>query len=131
MGGCSLQLELGIQWNDHPEGRARITARPICKQVPCSDFTTSEACSPSICDWQDNWVIDKCVPKASCDSFDNNADCPSNRCSWNGAACEAKATCGGDANGAECKFPFTYQGTSYNTCIDANHDQPWCYTEAD
>merc|ERR1712039_194618 len=38
-----------------------------------------------------------------------------------GTICQAKPTCGGTANGAACKFPFTYQGTSYNTCTSAGH----------
>lgn len=27
-------------------------------------------------------------------------------------------TTGGTAKGAECKFPFTYNGTEYKTCIN-------------
>jgi len=37
-------------------------------------------------------------------------------------------TCGGNAGGASCKFPFTYHGKTYNSCTSVNHDQPWCYT---
>ena len=25
-------------------------------------------------------------------------------------------------------FPFIYEGVEYTTCIDLNHDKPWCST---
>ena len=26
----------------------------------------------------------------------------------------------------DCVFPFTYQGSVYNGCIELNHDRHWC-----
>jgi hypothetical protein len=37
-------------------------------------------------------------------------------------------TCGGDAGGAPCMFPFTENGVSYTQCTSVGHNQPWCYT---
>jgi len=38
--------------------------------------------------------------------------------------------CGGNAaEGAQCVFPFVYNGVTYNECTTANHDQAWCYTD--
>lgn len=42
---------------------------------------------------------------------------------------QATPTCGGTAYGAPCSFPFSYGGSSYDSCTAADHDQPWCYTE--
>ena len=41
----------------------------------------------------------------------------------------ATATTGGNAGGASCVFPFTYNGVSYTTCIIAyNGNTSWCAT---
>ena len=35
----------------------------------------------------------------------------------------------GNAGGACCKFPFTWNGKTYKTCsFDNGHTKPWCYT---
>ncbi|KAI8499076.1 hypothetical protein Bbelb_235290 [Branchiostoma belcheri] len=31
----------------------------------------------------------------------------------------------------ECHFPFTYEGKTYNSCTNVNHDRPWCSLTAD
>merc|ERR1719253_63732 len=44
----------------------------------------------------------------------------------------SKATCGGDAGGAPCLFPFTYNGKEYTECttIDSgDRGLPWCFTD--
>ena len=39
-------------------------------------------------------------------------------------------TCGGNAGGAPCLFPFTYKGVKHTSCTTLdNGGQPWCYTE--
>jgi len=43
---------------------------------------------------------------------------------------ESIPTCGGTANGADCRFPFNYEGKEYFECTDVDHDQPWCYANA-
>lgn len=30
-----------------------------------------------------------------------------------------------------CELPFKYAGINYDHCISRDHDQPWCYTNAD
>jgi len=40
-------------------------------------------------------------------------------------------TCGGDAGGAPCQFPFSYKGTQYSACTtkdSGDRGLPWCYT---
>ena len=37
-------------------------------------------------------------------------------------------TWNGNAKGAPCSFPFTYNGREYNRCITINHSRPWCGT---
>merc|ERR1711920_48786 len=37
-------------------------------------------------------------------------------------------TCGGNANGKACAFPFVYKGKRYNSCTSIEHTQPWCST---
>lgn len=37
-------------------------------------------------------------------------------------------TLGGNSDGLPCKFPFWYEEVRYTTCIDVNHDKPWCST---
>jgi len=44
---------------------------------------------------------------------------------------EVAKTCGGNAAGAACQFPFEYQGLQYTACTSTNSDQPWCYTSGD
>ena len=42
-----------------------------------------------------------------------------------------KTVSGSQAN-KECKFPFTFRGTEYNTCISGSRRrQPWCPTQLD
>ena len=47
------------------------------------------------------------------------------------------STCGGSANdGADCMFPFIYDGIKYQSCTLADTDlsgviEPWCYTDPD
>ena len=42
-----------------------------------------------------------------------------------------KTHSGSQAN-KECKFPFTFRGTEYNTCISGSRRrQPWCPTQLD
>jgi len=41
-----------------------------------------------------------------------------------------ETTCGGNAGGAGCTFPFTYQGVTYSECSMANHHQLWCSLDA-
>jgi len=43
------------------------------------------------------------------------------------SGCDIVYTTDGDA----CVFPFTYQGVTYDTCTDANHDDLWCSLDAD
>ena len=42
-------------------------------------------------------------------------------------------TVGGGKTGANCVFPFIYQGTKHNNCIliDADDGKPWCSTKTD
>eukprot|EP00118_Oscarella_pearsei_P024648 m.306502 g.306502 ORF g.306502 m.306502 type:complete len:305 (+) comp41311_c0_seq1:53-967(+) len=43
--------------------------------------------------------------------------------------CEPPArTCGGNAGGAGCQFPFSYKGKKYYDCTSVDHTQRWCYT---
>ena len=37
-------------------------------------------------------------------------------------------TCGGNADGALCKFPFNYEGITYHACTTQDHSEEWCYT---
>jgi hypothetical protein len=39
---------------------------------------------------------------------------------------EPPKTCGGTGLGSKCRFPFTYKGTTYFECTEADHSQPWC-----
>merc|ERR1711976_1082472 len=71
-----------LKWNDHPTGTASSFARPICKQVPCSDFTTSQTCNPRRCKWEDNWISDQCVAKDPCSTFTTSQMCDPNICQW-------------------------------------------------
>merc|ERR1719253_1558702 len=44
-----------------------------------------------------------------------------------------KGTCGGNADGAPCMFPFTYKGVQYNECTSTDsgdQNKPWCWTDA-
>jgi hypothetical protein len=47
-----------------------------------------------------------------------------------GARALAGATCGGDAGGAPCDFPFFYNLVMYSECtdVDSADGKPWCYT---
>ncbi len=38
------------------------------------------------------------------------------------------ATTGGNANGAICAFPFTYNGLAYSACIPDPNRGDWCGT---
>jgi hypothetical protein len=40
------------------------------------------------------------------------------------------ATCGGNAKGAPCTFPFRYKRVDYSSCTMADHTEPWCYVDA-
>merc|ERR1712054_33864 len=42
------------------------------------------------------------------------------------AACST--TTGGNAAGAGCAFPFTYQGKTHDKCTGAGSSKRWCYT---
>lgn len=44
------------------------------------------------------------------------------------AAERVRETCGGNAAGAACKFPFEYAGEQYTACTSVDNGQPWCYT---
>jgi hypothetical protein len=51
----------------------------------------------------------------------------------NGQTCqivEATTTCGGNACGATCHFPFTYNGEKYTKCTSVGNDRPWCFTDS-
>ncbi|XP_020904503.1 72 kDa type IV collagenase [Exaiptasia diaphana] len=37
-------------------------------------------------------------------------------------------TIAGNANGANCVFPFTYNKKTYTNCININHPYKWCST---
>ncbi|CAE7848057.1 RE1 [Symbiodinium necroappetens] len=39
-------------------------------------------------------------------------------------------SCGGTGGGAACKFPFEFNGKTYETCTKEGHDRPWCFTVA-
>merc|ERR1712194_434898 len=30
-----------------------------------------------------------------------------------------------------CVFPFIYEGVTYDSCTNVDHDEPWCSTEVD
>merc|ERR1719414_280552 len=45
--------------------------------------------------------------------------------------CDCPATCGGNARGNQCKFPFKYNGKTYTACTSEGHDRTWCYTDDD
>ncbi|XP_062513883.1 fibronectin-like [Corticium candelabrum] len=38
-------------------------------------------------------------------------------------------TCDGSDEKANCVFPFVYKESTYYTCTNVGHNQPWCYTE--
>ncbi|CAE7212733.1 unnamed protein product [Symbiodinium natans] len=38
------------------------------------------------------------------------------------------STCGGTGGGAACKFPFEFNGKTYESCTKEGHDRPWCFT---
>lgn len=40
-------------------------------------------------------------------------------------------TNGGNSNGTNCVFPFIYNGSSYDQCIDLDHTYAWCATSID
>ena len=40
-------------------------------------------------------------------------------------------TCGGNAEGADCVFPFKYKSKTYHACTTVDRDQPWCATKQD
>ena len=42
--------------------------------------------------------------------------------------CHSQATCGGNANGASCVFPFIYGGVEFNQCTYYGRTQRWCAT---
>ena len=45
--------------------------------------------------------------------------------------CKTVSDSGSQLN-KKCKFPFTFQGTKYNTCISGiKREKPWCPTELD
>jgi len=39
-------------------------------------------------------------------------------------------SCGGTGGGAACKFPFEFNGKTYESCTKEGHDRPWCFTVA-
>jgi prolyl-tRNA editing enzyme YbaK/EbsC (Cys-tRNA(Pro) deacylase) len=43
----------------------------------------------------------------------------------------SNSTCGGNAGGKACHFPFTYKGKAYQECTMADNNQPWCATTDD
>ena len=45
--------------------------------------------------------------------------------------CICSRTIEGTANGAKCRFPFTYRGVTYNGCTKKDEDKLWCRTTAD
>ncbi|KAI0231053.1 hypothetical protein LSAT2_018566 [Lamellibrachia satsuma] len=46
------------------------------------------------------------------------------------ASVPATRTFGGTAKGANCLFPFTYQGANYNGCVEIYPgEMPWCKTD--
>ena len=44
------------------------------------------------------------------------------------AGAGAISTTGGNANGANCTFPFQYKGKQYSACTRADHTKLWCAT---
>eukprot|EP00931_Biecheleriopsis_adriatica_P039579 TRINITY_DN22628_c0_g1_i1.p1 TRINITY_DN22628_c0_g1~~TRINITY_DN22628_c0_g1_i1.p1 ORF type:complete len:319 (-),score=25.61 TRINITY_DN22628_c0_g1_i1:120-1055(-) len=40
-------------------------------------------------------------------------------------------TCGGNAGGKPCSFPFTSKGVQYTHCITRDSSRPWCFTAED
>ena len=40
------------------------------------------------------------------------------------------STCGGNAQGAPCTFPFEYEGSSYSACTSADLGELWCRTDS-
>jgi len=38
-------------------------------------------------------------------------------------------TCGGNAHGKQCRFPFRYKGVTYSECTGVDHWSPWCSTD--
>ena len=43
----------------------------------------------------------------------------------------AQQTCGGNADGADCTFPFTYSSLTWNQCTTFGKTRPWCSTTSD
>lgn len=69
----------------------------------------------------------------SCTEADNDRPwCRTASGSWGNCDCgypyDEISTCGGNAQGQPCQFPFQYDGEPQFGCIESNHDQPWCKT---
>jgi len=119
---CDVEAIYPKVLNKKDEAFAALTTE---KQFTCSESTISF--------WGQNWdlPLDEEAPSEDysiVDPFTRDVDIFAETPF---AVCAPTPTCGGDAKGMPCLFPFTFQGTEHHSCIDGGFGYLWCPTNKD
>merc|ERR1719387_818068 len=114
----STTWAVAAEYGVGPQGRKDCSLLQLAKAAPPS--CPSGFGSPK----QGNGDVTAYAGDGSVDTL----TCMQIQTSFDGVGSGDVSTCGGDADGAACAFPFTYGGTEYEQCTSKDHHEPWCMT---
>ena len=97
--------------------------------VVCSNFYKNLDFPEIFARTEDSEVLDFIRGIMYDDDYDHYDDDYDHYDDYDGFICK---TISGSKPNQECKFPFTFRGIEYNTCISGSkRRQPWCSTDLD